>query len=568
MKRPVVAALAAGLASAAVAPAAAWFTPNLHLVSGASSPVLKLQDVEPAIRVDTTGRIFVSAIHGVPAGTDLFQVAPNGLSFAYRGMPDGLPVFNPTGLAPGGGDTDEAIGSFAAVNGVAPVPGSLLITSLNLGTVYSSQTSNAGNTYTPGGNAAGGFFGVDRQWNAAQGGLERYNVTHDLATGNVQFSKSMDGGLTWINGTPTTYPVAATATQDNELGSIVVDGVHHILYEVFVSVANANENASALPLHTVWVAKSTDDGTTWTDTIAYNGPATASYNHLFPTIAVDYAGNIYVAWSDDKNVFLAYSTNRGASWSASVAVTGPGTNSGYATHIFPWLAAGGNGGVDLVYYETQGANSSLATDRWSVGFAENRNVPGSPTSWIYGTPSDHIIHTGQVCENGIGCDSTQPGNRNLADDFQIALDPQGLANIAYTDDHDTSIPPQVYFVKQTHTSVLGAAAGAPNVEGPNHGCVADDNLAGHHDAMRLKAPEYNTPGWLTVVVNRQLALAGPVRTFVPSSPSSGTFAGTTLRGVPFHGSVTNGNLSVIVGTKTLTVTNDSIRNGDACLMAG
>src|ERR1700736_6630025 len=78
------------------APRIGYFTPNMRLKSQTNSIVLQVKDVEPSVRVDSTGRIFVSAIHGVPGGTDLFQVfpanTPSGGTFTYLGMPDGLPV--------------------------------------------------------------------------------------------------------------------------------------------------------------------------------------------------------------------------------------------------------------------------------------------------------------------------------------------------------------------------------------------------------------------------------------------------------------------------------------------
>ena len=531
------------------APAAAIsFTPNLHLIAQQNGSIFGLQDVEPAVRVDTAGRIFVSAIRGVPAGTDLFVVASNGLSYLYRGQPDGLPMGS--AVAPGGGDTDEAIGAFAN-----KMPGPLLITSLNLGTVYSSVTNDGGQSYMPGGNAAGGFVGVDRQWNNAQGGLERYNVVHDVATTNIQFARSLDGGITWLNGTPTTLGVLGTATVNNELGQIVVDQVHHILYNDFASVANATENVNGFPFHTIWVAHSTNDGLTWTDVMAFNGPATDSYNHIFPIISVDAVGNVYAAWSDDHNVFLTVSRNFGATWSPRIQVTNSARDGGYQTHIFPWMAAGGNGGVDIVYYETTSANRNLATDKWVVGFAQNVNVIGAPNAWTYAVASDHVIHSGQICENGIGCDTTQPGNRDLADDFQVALDPNGFANIAYTDDHVTTIPPQTYFTKQ----VSGSRLGPPNGGGAGHGCEGDVENSGGNEDFALKAPDSWSPGWLTVVANRAVVAAGYVTSFTPSSPNSGVFSGMTTTGAAFSGGITNGNLTLTVAGTNMQVpsNNDS-----------
>jgi len=590
LKKPLVTAAGAALAVALCSPAWAatagsGFTPNLHLKNPTKGGTFNIQDVEPGLRVDACNRVFVSAIRGVPTGTDLFQVqVRNGVAaYAYRGQPDGLPMgIPPTGLAPGGGDTDEAIGSFAACKPTPPTydtqVGTLLVTSLNLATIFTSQTADEGRTYMPGGNAAGAIPVVDREWNAAQGGLERYDVTHDLATGNIVFSKSMDGGLTWVNGTFTDTQIASTTTNNNELGEIAVDQKHHILYQVFASVANASENlngtVNAVPFHVVWVAKSTDDGLTWSDNMVFNGPKTQSYAHIFPMLATDDAGNVYAGWSDNTNVFVAYSPagpTAGIKWSAPIQVTGVNGDP-YKTHIFPWLSAAGNGGLDVVYYETTGANPNLANDTWQVGFAQNKNVLASPLSFTHQIASDHIIHTGQICESGIGCDATQKGNRNLADDFQVAVDPLGFGNIAYTDDHDSTMPPQVYFTRQTSGGLFGGGSPiGPAAVVTNHGCIADNYDAGGRNAMRLKAPEFNTPGWLTVVLNRQIALAGPVTSFMGTGPTSGLFTGKTRNGALFAGSVTNGALTVHLGSKTLTVApdkNSAVDGDNSCLMKG
>jgi len=45
--------------------------------------------------------------------------------------------------------------------------------------------------------------------------------------------------------------------------------------------------------------------------------------------------------------------------------------------------------------------------------------------------SDHIIHSGTVSTGGLGGGA----DRNLADFFQVALDPNHRANITFADDH-------------------------------------------------------------------------------------------------------------------------------------
>src|SRR5439155_18052039 len=53
------------------------------------SPVLGFQDVEPEIKIDVFGNIYITAIEGVPAGVDLWKSTDKGASFTYLGQPDG-----------------------------------------------------------------------------------------------------------------------------------------------------------------------------------------------------------------------------------------------------------------------------------------------------------------------------------------------------------------------------------------------------------------------------------------------------------------------------------------------
>ena len=50
---------------------------------------LKDQDVEPEIKVDIFGNIYLTAIHGVPGGVDLWKSVDKGATFVYMGEPDG-----------------------------------------------------------------------------------------------------------------------------------------------------------------------------------------------------------------------------------------------------------------------------------------------------------------------------------------------------------------------------------------------------------------------------------------------------------------------------------------------
>ena len=82
----------------------------------------------------------------------------------------------------------------------------------------------------------------------------------------------------------------------------------------------------------------------------YNGPKTPGGGdvlNLFPALAIDTAGHVYMAWIDATNfaLYYAFSTDEGRSWSAPVRVN----SGGAVTNEFDWAqGARGHGGARLV----------------------------------------------------------------------------------------------------------------------------------------------------------------------------------------------------------------------------
>ena len=174
------------------------------VVSGGSAaagfePALVLNDAdgvttggaEPSIEVDSHDNVYVSAPVGVPlSGCPFWEVEPDIRSYAYRGTID----IDHFGV--GGGDCDISLTDNpdpSATHDVASV------TSLSLANLTSNKTSDGGETFQTVANpAAQQVFGVDRQWQASDRGLDRHYLTvHDLATVNIQTAVSIDGGYTY-----------------------------------------------------------------------------------------------------------------------------------------------------------------------------------------------------------------------------------------------------------------------------------------------------------------------------------------------------------------------------------
>jgi hypothetical protein len=75
--------------------------------------------------------------------------------------------------------------------------------------------------------------------------------------------------------------------------------------------------------------------------------------------------------------------------------------------------------------------------------------------------SDHVIHKGPICIDGLGCNlSTPMRDRTLLDFFQVSIDPtNGAADISYADDHAAPGTAVLYFTRQcTGTSATTGAA--------------------------------------------------------------------------------------------------------------
>jgi hypothetical protein len=79
------------------------------------------------------------------------------------------------------------------------------------------------------------------------------------------------------------------------------------------------------------------------------------------------------------------------------------------------------------------AGVSSDTSNWHVYYAMSLNATSSSPTFRQVKASDHVIHGSNISVLGFETGG-QSQNRNLADFFQVAIDPQGLALIAFCDD--------------------------------------------------------------------------------------------------------------------------------------
>ena len=402
------------------------FSPSVPLHAPAT-----VRDGEPSIRVDKFGNTYVAGIRGVPAGCDLWyfdlrptvggQPNPNYDPFmrnpAYRGQPDAFSgEAEPSLLADGGGDVDLAV-SFPESDTEDPAnPPTLSFTSLALANISVARSKDRGVTFekNPAGNVTGGLPIDDRQWFEAVGPNTVYLLYRTVAPAVSQIQRSNDGGLT--------FGPARTAGAIGQVGYI---DVHKATGTVYVS-GSSGQVCVGTP------ATPQDEPLTYSCKQA--GPTNGANLFFVVKVADDGTpnGTAYVNYSDGTNIYLAYSTDKGQTWSKPVRINdGPET----AKNLLPWMETGPvPGSVGVVWYGTANPDNNNNAD-WNVFFAQvtGANTPNPVIRQV--KAGDHVHHASNISLAGLNPTATDV-NRNLIDYFQVAFDPTGAAVIAYTDDHN------------------------------------------------------------------------------------------------------------------------------------
>src|SRR3989449_1913243 len=453
------------------------------------------QGVEPGDRVDAQGTAYVVSIRGVPGGVDLWRWystrdgSPNSnqtLPFKYEGQPDNCGIYgftgggcaknvgDPTnlGLAPGGGDADIAVNGPDPMSHIPNLP----LTSLALVPgVTATHSTDRGDNSSPRTVSAAASAGAGRQWNDAIDASTVYLAYHDIGTFNIEVQRSNDGGARYVNGfgeaiDMATFPAAGAPTPASTANLAAQIKIDHSncssrgnLYQLFVAPNDALENnVSGAPMRSAYVGVSLDaklglPAFMFTDYKVYTGPPGARNNNIFPALAVDEFGFLYSVWSDNSNIFFTSSGDHGKTWTPA-RIVNQGATRGKA-NVFPWVAADAKGHVVVAWLGadkagdsndravmepghtpedngpcTKGTTCMTKWAKWNVYVLETVNGHAATPTFTQYTASDHVIHRGTVSTGGLGGGA----DRNLADFFQVALDPQHRVNISFADDHVVS----------------------------------------------------------------------------------------------------------------------------------
>jgi len=284
-------------------------------------------------------------------------------------------------------------------------------------TAFFSQSSDAGDTFSAPVNISGpSSFGgtpliavdsggnIDLFW---QGGFQAFNI---------YFSRSIDGGATFSAG------VRVSNTSDGAIPFNVALDPNNNIYVVYNTV----------PFGNVYLARSTDQGATFTNTNVSNSP-TLSGSYTSPGnahIAIDSSGNLDIVWQSTRGIYVTRSTDQGTTLSSSVAVASSSTVSNYD----PRIALGCAGEINLVWTR---ASSYTSSSTYDVFFSRS-------------TDDAATFSAPQKLSNSTGISRPFPS---------IALDSCGHIDIAWMDSSPGNI--DIFFTQGvTARSLVGCIAQA------------------------------------------------------------------------------------------------------------
>lgn len=412
------------------------------------------QDVEPSARVDFMGNAYVGGIRGLTGGNDLWRFDLNPQSSAYDpflraatprfdangnaqnpawlGQPDALSPDNDSDLGgDGGGDLDIAVGFLPPAGSPPGTPPIVATTSLLAANVSAQRSTDGGRTFVnnPAGNTTVPVD--DRQWNEFLGGNVVYLGYRELVglqvSAKFYINRSEDGGLTY-------GPAVLAGVGGNLVGNIDVDqrdGTVYFCYQGPGTDGNKQVKISVGQPPNLLVAP-----------LLYNSFVAATAQNdigsIFPACKVADNGVVYVVYSDGgQRIMLVHSLDQGRTWSKPARVSDTGAAS---SAVFPWIETGRHpGAVAVVWYGAEAADSEDGlglnnnSANWKVFMSQTINATSPNPVFYQGVASDHFIHGSNISTSGLVVGGESP-NRNLADFFQVAIDTQGLALIAFADD--------------------------------------------------------------------------------------------------------------------------------------
>ena len=414
---------------------------------------------EPDIHLSPDGNVYVSGPWGTGTQRSFWERSSDG-GRSFR--PLHVTPMTSTDQSdsaitgPGGGDTELSIDH----NGRVFYADLAALASLKVAVWDEKTKSMQTRTFVKG---KGNADGYDRQWFALWDPADQARVrkisgytgpfpvnylTYSEALGETDCQPTLqgcDGAAYSLDGLK--YSGTTSAFVKSNDGSIVLDQDTGTVLQA-MSLSDGS--------HNVGVAIRTRDATKPSDPalknvrivkVALMPTGTTTGGAVpFPVVTMDSSRTAYLVWgtrsdtTTDKNpnswqIFYSYSlaSSGWAKWSKPVKVSSPPSRSA----TMPWAVAGAKGRLAVVWYGTEDGTHSPSTldvhQAWDVYLAMVTKADSATPEVRQMKVTRHPMHYGTICLQGTECLTVQ-GNRNLADFFEVAIDPRnGALSIVYDD---------------------------------------------------------------------------------------------------------------------------------------
>ncbi len=221
----------------------------------------------------------------------------------------------------------------------------------------------------------------------------------------IQLVRSDDGGRSWKAPVRVSSPARARVIAPAPV--VARDGAIYVLYldvgqdRLDYEGGHQGRGGPAYPGPTTLVlARSTDDGATWKESVAGRGLVPIKRFLVFlpesPSVAVARDGRVYAAYHSaglgDPDVLLWSLAPGAASWSGPVRVNDTRRGDGTAQYL-PKLAVAPDGRLDVLYYDRRADRRNLLNEvSLQSSFDDGRTF--SPAVRLSSRPSDSRIGFG------------------------------------------------------------------------------------------------------------------------------------------------------------------------------
>ena len=149
--------------------------------------------------------------------------------------------------------------------------------------------------------------------------------------------------------------------------------------------------------------------------------------NIFISVAVDNAGNVYLGWSTQSDIWMAVSQDKGQTWTTHKVTQTKGTR------VLPWITAGDAGRIGMTWYgtTTPGDSNKLKNATWDLESAFCLNALDPDPDFLIATVQKNV-HVGTISTGGLGGGA----DRDLGDFFTCDIDDTGRFITAYGLDGD------------------------------------------------------------------------------------------------------------------------------------